>query len=79
MAWDGRHIIEIAGLWTQFGDFVVHRALDLKVRTGEILALVGGSGSGKTTLLRQMLGLERPTQGSVTLFGQRLEDRKSVV
>ena len=73
MAWDGRHIIEIAGLWTQFGDFVVHRALDLKVRTGEILALVGGSGSGKTTLLRQMLGLERPTQGSVTLFGQRLD------
>ena len=45
------HIIEIRGLWTQFGDFVVHRGIDLNVRRGEILSLVGGSGSGKTTTL----------------------------
>ncbi|HEY4374083.1 MAG TPA: ATP-binding cassette domain-containing protein [Burkholderiales bacterium] len=71
--WDGQYVIDIAGLWTKFGDFVVHRNLDLQVRSGEILALVGGSGSGKTTLLRQMLGLETPSQGSVKLFGQRLD------
>ena len=63
------HIIEIRDLWTQFGDFVVHRAIDLDVRRGEILSLVGGSGSGKTTMLRQMLGLERPTRGEVRVFG----------
>jgi phospholipid/cholesterol/gamma-HCH transport system ATP-binding protein len=73
MAWDGKYIIEIEGLWTKFGDFVVHRNLDLKVKTGEIVALVGGSGSGKTTLLRQMLGLETPHQGHVRLFGERLD------
>ncbi len=67
------YVIEIEGLWTRFGEFVVHRGVDLKVRTGEILALVGGSGSGKTTLLRQMLGLETPHQGRVSIFGQRLD------
>lgn len=63
-------VIEIRGLCTQFGQFVVHQNLDLDVQRGEILSLVGGSGSGKTTLLRQMLGLERPTRGSVHVFGE---------
>ena len=62
-------IIEIRGLHTRFGDHVVHRDLDLDVRAGEVLSLVGGSGSGKTTLLRQMLGLESPAQGTVRVFG----------
>jgi phospholipid/cholesterol/gamma-HCH transport system ATP-binding protein len=75
MAWDGKYIIDIEGLWTKFGDFVVHRGVDLQVKTGEILALVGGSGSGKTTLLRQMLGLEIPHQGVVKVFGERLADQ----
>jgi len=66
------HIIEIRDLWTQFGDFVVHRGIDLNVRRGEILSLVGGSGSGKTTMLRQMLGLETPTRGEVRVFGTSL-------
>ncbi|HUO43307.1 MAG TPA: ATP-binding cassette domain-containing protein [Burkholderiales bacterium] len=62
-------IIEIEGLWTQFGSHVVHRDIDLSVRRGEIMSLVGGSGSGKTTLLRQMLGLEQPARGEVRVFG----------
>ncbi len=62
-------LIEIEGLWTVFGDSVVHRDLNLSVAQGEVLALVGGSGSGKTTLLRQMLGLERPARGVVRVFG----------
>jgi phospholipid/cholesterol/gamma-HCH transport system ATP-binding protein len=37
---------------------------------GEILSIVGGSGTGKTVLLRQMLGLEHPSSGSVTVFGE---------
>ncbi|GCD98605.1 peptide ABC transporter ATP-binding protein [Embleya hyalina] len=46
--------------------------VDLEVRDGEILALVGASGSGKTTLSRALLGLERPTSGEVTALGKRL-------
>jgi phospholipid/cholesterol/gamma-HCH transport system ATP-binding protein len=62
-------LLEVRGLWTKFGHTVVHCGIDLDVRRGEILGLVGGSGSGKTTLLRQMLGLERPWRGSVRAFG----------
>jgi phospholipid/cholesterol/gamma-HCH transport system ATP-binding protein len=62
-------IIEIKGLWTQFGGLTVHRGIDLDVHSGEIMSLVGGSGSGKTTLLRQMLGLEKPARGEVRVFG----------
>ena len=67
-------IIELKGLCTQFGDNVVHRDIDLCVRRGEIMSLVGGSGSGKTTMLRQMLGLERPSRGEVRVFGISLQD-----
>jgi phospholipid/cholesterol/gamma-HCH transport system ATP-binding protein len=49
---------------------VVHKDLDLTVQRGEVLSLVGGSGTGKTVLLRQMLGLERPAQGEITVLGQ---------
>ena len=63
-------VIRIRNLCTQFGQFVVHRNLDLEVRAGEIVSLVGGSGSGKTTLLRQMLGLEQPAYGTVQVLGE---------
>ena len=66
--------IEVEGLWTQFGDHVVHRDLNLSVMPGEVVSLVGGSGSGKTTLMRQMLGLETPTRGTVKVFGIPLQD-----
>ena len=66
-------IIDVRGLWTQFGDHIVHRGVDLQVRTGEVLSLVGGSGSGKTTLMRQILGLETPLRGEVSVFGIPLQ------
>jgi phospholipid/cholesterol/gamma-HCH transport system ATP-binding protein len=65
-------VIEIRELATQFGDVVVHRDLNLDVMSGEIVSLVGGSGSGKTTLLREILGLQRPTRGSVRVFGEEV-------
>ncbi len=64
------HIIEISNLRTQFGRAVIHDRLDLTVKKGEILSIVGGSGSGKTVLMRQMLGLEKPAKGSVKVFGE---------
>jgi phospholipid/cholesterol/gamma-HCH transport system ATP-binding protein len=67
-------IVEIKKLWTVFlnGDkeFVVHKDLDLGVRRGEVVSLVGGSGTGKTVLLRQMLGLEMPTRGEIMVLGK---------
>jgi phospholipid/cholesterol/gamma-HCH transport system ATP-binding protein len=64
----GEPVVEVKGLWTVYGDLVVHRDLELSVMPGEVVSLVGGSGSGKTTLMRQMLGLERPTRGSIRVF-----------
>ncbi|MFZ2296112.1 MAG: ATP-binding cassette domain-containing protein [Polaromonas sp.] len=67
-------VVEIRKLWTVFqnGDkkAVVHKDLDLTVERGEILSLVGGSGTGKTVLLRQILGLETPTQGEISVLGK---------
>ncbi|MFN3568793.1 MAG: ABC transporter ATP-binding protein, partial [Polaromonas sp.] len=67
-------VVDIAGLSTVFtnGDkqSVVHKDLDLTIQRGEFLSLVGGSGTGKTVLLRQMLGLEQPTTGEITVLGK---------
>jgi phospholipid/cholesterol/gamma-HCH transport system ATP-binding protein len=65
-------VIRVSGVTTRFGDHVVHRDLDLTVLQGEVLCIVGGSGSGKTTLLRQMLGLDRPTEGRIEVLGVAL-------
>lgn len=62
-------VIQVRGLRTQFGDHVVHDGLDLDVYRGEVLGVVGGSGSGKSVLLRAIVGLLRPKQGSVDVFG----------
>ena len=71
-ATDTRNIIELRGLRTQFGSHVVHDQLDLDVRQGEILGVVGGSGSGKSVLLRTIVGLNRAAAGSVRVFGKDL-------
>ena len=71
-------VVDIKKLWTVFknGDkeVVIHKDLDLTVQRGEILSLVGGSGTGKTVLLRQMLGLEHPTKGEITVLGQPVSE-----
>jgi phospholipid/cholesterol/gamma-HCH transport system ATP-binding protein len=63
------HPIEVRGLTTSFGDRVIHENLDLTVRRGEILGLVGGSGSGKSVLLSTLIGLKPPDAGEVHILG----------
>ncbi|MBC8238970.1 MAG: ATP-binding cassette domain-containing protein, partial [Alphaproteobacteria bacterium] len=72
MAGQAEPIIRVRGLRTQFGDQIVHQDLDLDVRQGEILGIVGGSGTGKSVLLRTIIGLNRPTAGRIEVFGQDL-------
>lgn len=62
-------IIRVRGLRNQFGEQVVHDDLDLDVRRGEILGVVGGSGSGKSVLMRSIIGLRRPDAGQVEVMG----------
>jgi len=66
--------IEVRGLRSQFGDHVVHDDLNLTVRQGEVVGLVGGSGSGKSVLLNTIIGLKEPEGGSVRVFGQDVTD-----
>ncbi len=68
----GAPIIRVSGLRTQFGSTVIHDGLDLEVRAGEVLGIVGGSGTGKSVLLRTIIGLNRPAAGTIEVFGQNL-------
>lgn len=64
------HIIRIKGLRNRFGEQTVHDGLDLEVRRGEILGVVGGSGTGKSVLMRSIIGLQTPEAGEVEVFGE---------
>ena len=62
--------IVLTDIATRFGTHWIQRHLDLTVRCGEILAIVGGSGTGKTTLLRAMMGLVPIAEGRMTILGE---------
>jgi phospholipid/cholesterol/gamma-HCH transport system ATP-binding protein len=66
---DGEAIISVRGLANRFGEQVVHEGLDLDVRQGEILGVVGGSGTGKSVLMRSILGLRTPDAGQIEVLG----------
>lgn len=67
-------ILQLVGVRKTFGDFTAVEGIDLDVREGEFLTIVGPSGSGKTTLLRMLAGLEKPSEGWITLAGENLND-----
>ncbi|MGK2284606.1 ABC transporter ATP-binding protein [Pedomonas sp. V897] len=62
-------IIRVRGLRNQFGSQVVHDNLDLDIRRGEIIGIVGGSGTGKSVLLRSIIGLQTPADGTIEVLG----------
>jgi len=69
-------VIEARSLSMRFGRKVVHENIDFDIQQGEVLAVVGGSGSGKSTLLREMTMLQRPSAGTIRLFGQDIAKLK---
>jgi phospholipid/cholesterol/gamma-HCH transport system ATP-binding protein len=68
--------IRVRGLVTRFGEQIVHNGLDLDVRRGEILGVVGPSGTGKSVLLREIVDLETPTEGEISFPCFEAEERK---
>ena len=68
--------IRVRGLRNAFGEAVIHDGLDLDVRRGEILGVVGGSGTGKSVLMRAIIGLQVPEAGEITVLGQSITDAR---
>jgi ABC-type glutathione transport system ATPase component len=63
-------VLEVSGLHKEFGDLVAVDGVSFTVRQARSLAIVGESGSGKTTIARMIVGLERPTAGTITACGR---------
>ncbi|MFZ2997884.1 ABC transporter ATP-binding protein [Sphingobium sp.] len=68
--------ISVRGVRNSFGDQIVHDNLDLDVRRGEIIGVVGGSGTGKSVLMRSIIGLQTPDAGSIEVFGESMIGRE---
>ena len=62
--------IDVSHLVTHYGERKILDDVNVQARQGEIMVIMGGSGSGKSTLLRHLLGLHRPTSGSIKLLGK---------
>src|SRR5512134_371157 len=63
------HVLTVDSIVTRFRAQIVHDGVSFAVRRGEVVALIGGSGSGKSVLLKEVIGLMRPTAGSIELLG----------
>ncbi|WP_416379146.1 ABC transporter ATP-binding protein [Alteriqipengyuania sp. WL0013] len=70
----GEYPIRVRGLRNAFGDQVVHEGLDLDVKRGEIIGVVGGSGTGKSVLMRSIIGLQQPSEGDIEVFGKSMTE-----
>ena len=62
-------IAELQNVWKSYGELMALYGLDLEVRAGEVLAILGPNGAGKTTTVNLLLGLAKPLQGTVRVFG----------
>ena len=66
----GQYAIEVKGVTKSFGSVVANKNVDLNVKKGEILALLGENGSGKTTLMNMISGIYKPDSGSIYINGE---------
>ena len=71
-------IITVRGLRNSFGEQIIHEDLDLDLRRGEILGVVGGSGTGKSVLMRSIIGLQTPDAGEIEVFGENMIGREEI-
>ena len=69
-------MVTISQLTKQFARLRAVNNLNLTINKGETFGLIGPNGSGKTTLIRMLVGLTRPTNGTITIMGERMPSAK---
>jgi phospholipid/cholesterol/gamma-HCH transport system ATP-binding protein len=69
-------ILELKNIHKSFGDNPIHRGINITLKKGESLGLLGGSGTGKSVLLRSIIGLERIDKGEILFHGERFDHLK---
>jgi phospholipid/cholesterol/gamma-HCH transport system ATP-binding protein len=62
-------VVEVKGVSSGYGDHMVLRDVDMTVRRGEVMVILGGSGCGKSTLLKHLIGIQKPQKGEVRVLG----------
>jgi len=62
-------VLEVDGVVTRFGTQTIHNSVSFTLQRGQLVALIGGSGTGKSVLLREIVGLLRPSAGTIRLLG----------
>jgi sodium transport system ATP-binding protein len=70
-------MLSLVGVGKNFKDVEALTHVDLEIKSGQVIGLVGGNGAGKTTLLRLMAGVMEPTKGSVLFKGERVSSMRS--
>jgi len=71
------YVVETSGLSKRFGDRLAVDSVDLRIRSGAAFGYLGPNGAGKTTLIRMLLGLTKPTAGSVRLLGRGMPQERT--
>ena len=66
-------MLEVVNLRSAYGRIEVLHGVNLAVRAGEVVALIGSNGAGKTTLLRALSGVQPITAGEITFLGERID------
>lgn len=74
-----KFMIQTKGLTKAFKKKKVVENLDLQIKEGEIYGFLGPNGAGKSTTIRMLLGLARPSSGTIEMFGKNLQDNKSFI
>lgn len=67
------YAVRVQGLEKSFGQFRIHKGLDIEIPKGKVTYIMGGSGCGKSLLLKQIMGFLIPDKGSIEILGERLD------
>ncbi len=79
MAKSAESILRVSGLTRSYGSTKIIDNFNLQVRSGEAIALTGRNGAGKSTLLRCLVGADKPTEGEITICGEKLAETSRTI
>lgn len=72
-------VVEVKNLTKKFGQFTAVDDISFEIKEGEILGLLGPNGAGKTTTIQMLLGLTKPTEGEINIFGLAFEKNRETI